>query len=579
MAAGYEAVIGLEVHVQLLTRSKMFCACPNEYGGAPNAHTCPVCLALPGALPVINGEAVRMAIALGLAVGGEIRERSTFYRKQYFYPDLPKGYQITQGPLAVVERGSLRIPGDPQVRGGAGTVLAGIERAHLEEDAGKSNHDLGDNTYVDLNRAGVPLLEIVGAPDLRSGQEAYDYLKALHRLVTFLGICDGNLEEGSFRCDANVSVREPGGPLGTRVEVKNINSFRFVKLALDHELERQAALLARGETFEQETRGWDAERGVTRSQRSKEAAQDYRYFPEPDLPALVISREEVETVRRSLPELPEARFQRFLDQYGVSAYEAGLLLQSPAFADCFEAVARAGQPGPAANWMLGEVSRALNERGGLRAPGPAPGPPGRAHPAGGGRDHQPQYGQGGGLPGAAGRGRGPGRHRGPARAGPGLGARAHRRTGARGARRQPRAAGPVPGRQGEPQGLLRGTGDEGRQGPAESGAGERSAGPGPGGGGDPMSGPEGLPEQPAAPVPKDKDAWKMVYFGQLSRDLVPYHPDPPEAPEDELTQAALTDPDSVTRGEPEGTAPTLWRLLAVVSVAVAALALVFWRSR
>ena len=361
----WEVVIGLEVHVQLLTRSKMFCACPNEYGGAPNAHTCPVCLALPGALPVINGEAVRMAIALGLAVGGEIRERSTFYRKQYFYPDLPKGYQITQGPLAVVERGSLRIPGDPQVRGGAGTVLAGIERAHLEEDAGKSNHDLGDNTYVDLNRAGVPLLEIVGAPDLRSGQEAYDYLKALHRLVTFLGICDGNLEEGSFRCDANVSVREPGGPLGTRVEVKNINSFRFVKLALDHELERQAALLARGETFEQETRGWDAERGVTRSQRSKEAAQDYRYFPEPDLPALVISREEVETVRRSLPELPEARFQRFLDQYGVSAYEAGLLLQSPAFADCFEAVARAGQPGPAANWMLGEVSRALNERGGF----------------------------------------------------------------------------------------------------------------------------------------------------------------------------------------------------------------------
>ena len=365
MAAGYEAVIGLEVHVQLLTRSKMFCACPNEYGGAPNAHTCPVCLALPGALPVINGEAVRMAIALGLAVGGEIRERSTFYRKQYFYPDLPKGYQITQGPLAVVERGSLRIPGDPQVRGGAGTVLAGIERAHLEEDAGKSNHDLGDNTYVDLNRAGVPLLEIVGAPDLRSGQEAYDYLKALHRLVTFLGICDGNLEEGSFRCDANVSVREPGGPLGTRVEVKNINSFRFVKLALDHEIGRQLALLAKGESFQQETRGWDAERGVTRSQRSKEAAQDYRYFPEPDLPALVISREEVETVRRSLPELPEARFQRFLDQYGVSAYEAGLLLQSPAFADCFEAVARAGQPGPAANWMLGEVSRALNERGGF----------------------------------------------------------------------------------------------------------------------------------------------------------------------------------------------------------------------
>ena len=373
MAPGYEAVIGLEVHVQLLTRSKMFCACPNAYGGAPNAHTCPVCLALPGALPVINGEAVRMAIALGLAVGAEIRERSTFYRKQYFYPDLPKGYQITQGPVAVVERGSLRIPGDPQVRGGAGTVLAGIERAHLEEDAGKSNHDLGEHSsHVDLNRAGVPLLEIVGAPDLRSGQEAYDYLKAIHRLVTFLGICDGNLEEGSFRCDANVSVRERGGPLGTRVEVKNINSFRFVKLALDHEIERQLALVARGESFEQETRGWDAERGVTRSQRSKEAAMDYRYFPEPDLPALVILPAEVEAVRRSLPELPEARFGRFMDQYGVSDYEAGLLLQSPAFADFFEAVARAGQPRQAANWMLGEVSRALNERGGFEALGLRP---------------------------------------------------------------------------------------------------------------------------------------------------------------------------------------------------------------
>jgi len=373
MAPGYEAVIGLEVHVQLLTRSKMFCACPNAYGGAPNAHTCPVCLALPGALPVINGEAVRMAIALGLAVGAEIRERSTFYRKQYFYPDLPKGYQITQGPVAVVERGSLRIPGDPQVRGGAGTVLAGIERAHLEEDAGKSNHDLGEySSHVDLNRAGVPLLEIVGAPDLRSGQEAYDYLKAIHRLVTFLGICDGNLEEGSFRCDANVSVRERGGPLGTRVEVKNINSFRFVKLALDHEIERQLALVARGESFEQETRGWDAERGVTRSQRSKEAAMDYRYFPEPDLPALVILPAEVEAVRRSLPELPEARFGRFMDQYGVSDYEAGLLLQSPAFADFFEAVARAGQPRQAANWMLGEVSRALNERGGFEALGLRP---------------------------------------------------------------------------------------------------------------------------------------------------------------------------------------------------------------
>jgi len=365
MEAGLEAVIGLEVHVQLLTRSKMFCACRNEYGGAPNVRTCPVCLGLPGALPVINAEAVRMAVALGLALEGEIRERSVFYRKQYFYPDLPKGYQITQGPVAVVERGRLRIPGDPAVRGGAAGMLeVGIERAHLEEDAGKSNHEQGDGfSYVDLNRAGVPLLEIVGAPDLKSGQEAYDYLKAVHRLVTFLGICDGNLEEGSFRCDANVSVRRPGEPMGTRVEVKNINSFRFVKQALDYEIGRLGALVARGEAFGQETRGWDAAKGETRPQRSKEAAQDYRYFPEPDLPALVIARDEVEAVRRTLPELPEARFARFIAQYGVSPYEAGLLLQSPAFADCFEAVAGTGLARPAANWMLGEVSRTLNERG------------------------------------------------------------------------------------------------------------------------------------------------------------------------------------------------------------------------
>jgi len=370
MVAGFEAVIGLEIHVQLLTRSKMFCACRNEYGGAPNSRTCPVCLGLPGALPVLNREAVRMALALGLALEGRIRDRSTFYRKQYFYPDLPKGYQITQGPVAVVEWGTLSIPGDPEVRGAAGPVRVGIERAHLEEDAGKSSHELGEGqTHVDLNRAGVPLVEIVGAPDLRSAQEAYDYLKAVHRLVTFLGICDGNLEEGSFRCDANVSVRRTGDTaFGTRVEVKNLNSFRFVKLALDYELNRQAALVARGETFQQETRGWDADKGETRSQRSKEAAMDYRHFPEPDLPVLVITPEEVEAVRQGLPELPEARHARFLVEYGLTPYEAGMLLQDRGFGDYFEAVARAcGSGKQAANWMLGEVSRALNDRGGALA--------------------------------------------------------------------------------------------------------------------------------------------------------------------------------------------------------------------
>jgi aspartyl-tRNA(Asn)/glutamyl-tRNA(Gln) amidotransferase subunit B len=361
---GYEAVIGLEVHVQLLTRSKMFCACENSYGGEPNSRTCPVCLALPGALPVVNDQAVKMAIALGLGIHGEIRERSSFFRKQYFYPDLPKGYQITQGPVAVVENGWLEIPGDPTVRGTAGPVQAGIERAHLEEDSGKSSH-VGEVSLVDLNRAGVPLLEIVGRPDLRSPQEASDYLKALHWLVTFLGICDGNMEEGSFRCDANISVRPVGQKaFGTRVEVKNINSFRNVKLALEHELQRQIGLLERGEFFEQETRGWDATTGETRAQRSKEAAMDYRYFPEPDLPVLTISPEEIEAVRGQLPELPEARKSRFMAEYGLTEYEAVTALQDRAFADYFEVVAKGcGNGKQTANWMLGEVSRALNEGG------------------------------------------------------------------------------------------------------------------------------------------------------------------------------------------------------------------------
>ena len=366
MQPGWEAVIGLEVHVQLRTRTKLFCGCRNAYGAPPNSLTCPVCLGLPGALPVLNGEAVRQALAFGLAVGAEIQPVSAFYRKQYVYPDLPKGYQITQGPVAVVQGGALDLPGEAAVRGAPGIVRARLERAHLEEDAGKSLHGEGAaERWVDLNRAGVPLLEIVGAPDLRSPQEASDYLKVLHRLVVFLGICDGNLEEGSFRCDANVSVRPAGASgFGTRVEVKNLNSFRFVKQALAFEIRRQAALLDRGERVSQETRGWDAATGETRSQRTKEAAMDYRFFPEPDLPPLRVDAVEVAAVRAGLPELPEARIRRFQEVHGLPEDEALTLMQSPGFAYFFEALAQAsGQVRAAANWMLGEVSRVLNERG------------------------------------------------------------------------------------------------------------------------------------------------------------------------------------------------------------------------
>ncbi len=366
MGEAFEAVIGLEVHLQLRTRSKMFCPCPAEYGAEPNSRTCPVCLGLPGALPVLNAEAVRMALALGLALGAEIQPVSLFYRKQYFYPDLPKGYQITQGHVALVQGGGLTLPGDPSVRGQAGLVQEGIERVHLEEDAGKSLHgDSAEGSLVDLNRAGVPLLEIVGRPDLRSPQEAADCLKALHRLVTFLGICDGNMEEGSLRCDANISLRPQGTEaLGTRVEVKNLNSFNNVKRALAFETLRQGDLLRRGEVPAQETRGWDADLGETRPQRTKEAAMDYRYFPEPDLPPLQVGPGEVDAVRRTLPELPEARQARLRQAYGLTDYEAGMLLQTPACADFFEAVAGVdGHGKQAANWILGEVSRTLNAQG------------------------------------------------------------------------------------------------------------------------------------------------------------------------------------------------------------------------
>jgi aspartyl-tRNA(Asn)/glutamyl-tRNA(Gln) amidotransferase subunit B len=319
----YEAVIGLEVHAQLLTRTKAFCSCPTTYGAPPNTQTCPVCLGLPGALPVLNDEAVRLAVRTALALSCSLRERSRFARKNYFYPDLPKGYQISQYDEPFSERGHLEIESD----GRAKTV--GITRVHMEEDAGKSMHH-GAFSVVDLNRSGVALVEIVGEPDLRSAAEAADYLRRLRDILVFIGVNDGNLEEGSFRCDANVSIRPFGDPkLGTRVELKNINSFRFVERALSHEIERQAAVLGSGGRIVQETRGWNEDEAKTFSMRSKEEAQDYRYFPDPDLPPLVLEEEFVAEIRRTLPELPGDKRKRFMDEMGLTAYAAQVLTGRP----------------------------------------------------------------------------------------------------------------------------------------------------------------------------------------------------------------------------------------------------------
>jgi len=360
----YQSVIGLEVHVQLLTDTKIFCSCSTTFGSEPNSQTCPVCLGLPGALPVLNKKVVEFAIKAGLSTNCSITPRSIFARKNYFYPDLPKGYQISQFEDPICQRGWLDIAVEGQE-----PKRIGITRIHMEEDAGKLVHgdlsDSDDGSGVDLNRACTPLLEVVSEPDLRSSDEAVTYLKQLHQIVTWLGICDGNMEEGSFRCDANVSVRRVGeAAYGTRVEVKNLNSFRFVRQALDHEVARHVALLETGEPVQMETRGWDASLGKTRGQRTKEAAMDYRYFPEPDLPPLRIDPSEIQQARVALPELPERRIQRWCHTYGLGLEEAQALAQSPAFAAYFEAVAeRSGSGHGAAAWMLGEVSRTLNDRG------------------------------------------------------------------------------------------------------------------------------------------------------------------------------------------------------------------------
>ncbi len=355
----WEVVIGLEVHAQLNTASKIFCGCSTAFGAAPNTQTCPVCLALPGALPVLNAAAVDKAIALGLAVNAQINKRSVFARKNYFYPDLPKGYQISQYELPIVGKGTLTIA-LPDGR----EKLVGITRAHLEEDAGKSLHEaFSGQTGIDLNRAGTPLLEIVSEPDMRSPAEAVAYLKKLHALVRYLDVCDGNMQEGSFRCDANVSLRRPGAPFGTRAEVKNLNSFRFLEKAIEYEMERQQDILESGGKIVQETRLFDANKGETRSMRSKEEANDYRYFPDPDLLPLVFDEARIGAVRAALPELPDAKRDRFMQQYGLPAYDAGVLTASRAVADYYETVAVGVDAKMAANWVMGDLLGALNKAG------------------------------------------------------------------------------------------------------------------------------------------------------------------------------------------------------------------------
>jgi aspartyl-tRNA(Asn)/glutamyl-tRNA(Gln) amidotransferase subunit B len=356
----WEPVIGLELHAQLRTQSKMFSGASTTYGAPPNTQACEVDLALPGTLPVLNREAVRMAVKFGLAIKASIAPRSVFARKNYFYPDLPKGYQISQYELPVVQEGYVEIDVD------GGSKRIGVTRAHLEEDAGKSMHeDFHGLTGIDLNRAGTPLLEIVSKPDLRSATEAVAYMKKVHSLVRYLDICDGNMQEGSFRCDANVSVRPKGRQaFGIRTEIKNLNSFRFVERAINYEIERQIQVLENGGEVIQETRLYDPDANETRSMRSKEEAHDYRYFPDPDLLPLVIHEGFVEQVRATLPELPDAKRSRFMRDYGLSVYEAGILTASRELADYYEdAVRVAGDPKLCANWVLGDLAGALNKSG------------------------------------------------------------------------------------------------------------------------------------------------------------------------------------------------------------------------
>ncbi len=368
----YEAVIGLEIHAQLLTATKIFCGCPTAFGAPPNAHTCPVCVGLPGALPVLNRAAVDLAVTAAVALGCDVHERSVFARKNYFYPDLPKGYQISQYEQPLATGGGLKLPARLRqgsgAAGSAGETFVKLTRIHMEEDAGKSLHegfaDSDRKTYLDYNRSGVPLVEIVTEPDLRSAEEAAVFFETLRQILVWLRVNDGNMDEGSLRCDANVSVRRAGETtLGTKTEVKNVNSFRYLEKAIQFEIGRHIDVLDHGGRIVQETRLFDAAQGKTYSMRSKEDAHDYRYFPEPDLPPLVITAERRQKIIDALPELPEQRRRRFIEHYALPPYDAALLTQTRGLADYFEATAQpSGNPKAASNWVMGEVLRNMKER-------------------------------------------------------------------------------------------------------------------------------------------------------------------------------------------------------------------------
>jgi len=354
----FETIIGLEVHAQMLTNTKIFCNCSTKFGGAPNSHTCPVCLGMPGVLPVLNKKVVEYAMMMALATNCTINPSNSFARKNYFYPDLPKGYQISQYAYPLAEHGYVWV----ETNGNQKKI--GITRIHMEEDAGKLIHDENNpSSYVDLNRTGVPLIEIVGEPDIRSPEEAAEYLKRLHEILVYLEICDGNMEEGSFRCDANVSIRPVGQKeFGTRTELKNMNSFRNVQRALEYEIKRQQYLVENGQQILQETRLWDDAQGVTNSMRSKEEAHDYRYFPDPDLVKIIVDDEWIAKIRETLPELPTAKRERFIKEYQIPAYDAGVLTADKALALYYEDVVRlCGKPKQASNWVMGDVLRFLNE--------------------------------------------------------------------------------------------------------------------------------------------------------------------------------------------------------------------------